>query len=278
MPIVRRAGQPDLHYLIDDYTDPWSNAPVLVLQHGFCRNATMWFQWVPHLARHFRIVRPDMRGIGGSGRFDYRTLTLDLLVDDVVAILDDVGAQEVHYCGESLGGIIGIGLAARHPERVRGLALISTPARIHTAAQARYAFGYDSIVTAIETMGAERWVRESTASTRFPPDAPADLVDWFCKSLAAAGAEALAEYSRFLQTADAEPLLSKVRAPVLSLYPSEGGIASGDQKAILRQHIPHVKFAHLPTKAHMIQHLMPGVCARTVRNFLAAIDERICDE
>lgn len=278
MPIVRRPGQPDLHCLVDDYTNPWANAPVLVLQHGFCRNATMWYQWVPHLARHFRIVRPDMRGIGQSGRFDYKTLTLDVLVDDMVAILDDLGARDVHYCGESLGGIIGIGLAARHPERVRALALISTPARINTAAQERYAFGYGSIVAAIEAMGAERWVRESTASTRFPPDAPPAMVDWFCKNLAATGAEALAEYSRFLQTADAEPLLKRVKAPVLSLYPSGGGIASDDQKAVLLQHIPHAQFAHLPTRAHMIQHLMPGACARAVRNFCAGVDGRICDE
>lgn len=275
---LARPGQPDLHYTVDDWTDPWAEAPWLFLQHGYCRSGAFWYQWVPHLARHFRVVRPDMRGVGQSGRFDFATLTLDVLIDDVVAIAAALGVTSLHYCGESLGGIVGMGLASRRPELVRALALVSTPARIAGDAQERYALGHGSIVAAIEAVGIEAWVRATTASTRFPPDAPPGMVDWFCRSLAAAGPEAHVEYTRFLQTADATPLLAGIRAPVLSLYPQAGGIASDAQKQVLQQHIRDIRFVHLPTRAHMIQHLMPGQCARQVLQFCAAVDGRICEE
>ena len=42
MPFVEREGQPRLHYTIDDYTDPWADAPVLLLQHGNGRTGKFW--------------------------------------------------------------------------------------------------------------------------------------------------------------------------------------------------------------------------------------------
>jgi 3-oxoadipate enol-lactonase len=280
MPIVSRPGQPDLFYQFDDYTDPWADAPFLILQHGFCRTSQFWYQWVPHLARHFRIIRPDMRGVGRSQRtLNWHTdIVLEKLVADLLAIADHAGARDMHVCGESLGGIIGLATASLAPQRVRSLSLISTPTRIVAAAQERYALGYGSIVAAIEAVGALQWVRTTTASTRFPADAPVGLVDWFCTSLAEAGQDAIVEYSRFLQTADVTPYLAGVKAPVLSLYPSGGTIATADQKTALQEHVPHARFAHINTASHMIQHVMPGVCARQVLQFCAATDGRICEE
>ncbi|MED6308586.1 MAG: hypothetical protein VX624_01620, partial [Pseudomonadota bacterium] len=52
-----------------------------------------------------------------------RDITLDALIGDLVAILDHAEAGCILYCGESMGGILGIALAARHPMRVKSLAL-----------------------------------------------------------------------------------------------------------------------------------------------------------
>ena len=66
MPLLQRAGKPALHYVIDDFTDPWRNAPYLILQHGNGRSSQFWYRWVPYLARFYKVVRPDVRGLGGS--------------------------------------------------------------------------------------------------------------------------------------------------------------------------------------------------------------------
>lgn len=57
MPIVKRPNHPDIHYALDDFTDPWKNAPYLILQHGFDRSGQFWYSWVPYRARWFKVVR-----------------------------------------------------------------------------------------------------------------------------------------------------------------------------------------------------------------------------
>ncbi|MBI3935594.1 MAG: alpha/beta fold hydrolase, partial [Betaproteobacteria bacterium] len=66
MPMVRIDPALEMHYLIDDYTDPWRDAETVLMLHGNAESGAVWFGWVPHLARRFRVVRPDMRGFGAS--------------------------------------------------------------------------------------------------------------------------------------------------------------------------------------------------------------------
>src|SRR5690242_1307240 len=102
MPFVKRTGQPDLFYCIDDFTDPWKHAPYLLLQHGNGRSSAFWYSWVPYLSRYYRVVRPDVRGLGRSGRdFDLESeMTLDACIADLKAIIDALPADRVHLCGE----------------------------------------------------------------------------------------------------------------------------------------------------------------------------------
>ena len=45
MSLVRKAGRPALHYVVDDYTDPWKNAPYILLQHGNGRSGRFWYSF-----------------------------------------------------------------------------------------------------------------------------------------------------------------------------------------------------------------------------------------
>ena len=95
MPSVKRGGGPTLHYVVDDYTDPWRNAPYLILQHGSGRSSRFWYSWVPYLSRFYKVVRPDVRGLGGSSAdFDLdREFTLEALVDDLAGIVAAIGGD-----------------------------------------------------------------------------------------------------------------------------------------------------------------------------------------
>jgi len=64
MSLVERRGQPALYYELDDYTDPWRNAPTIVLQHGFARSSKFWYQWVPYLSRFYKVIRTICAGWG----------------------------------------------------------------------------------------------------------------------------------------------------------------------------------------------------------------------
>ena len=92
MPLVKRPGQPDLDCALYDYTDPWRNAPYLILQHGLGRSGRFWYSWVPYLARFYKVVRTDMRGLGqSSADWDLdKGFTMDDLIDDLIAVIDDL--------------------------------------------------------------------------------------------------------------------------------------------------------------------------------------------
>lgn len=110
------------------YTDDGPrDAPVVVLSHSLGADRAMWEPQVPALAERFRVIAYDTRGHGESP-VPAGPYSLDDLVDDVVALLDRLGAERVHFAGLSLGGMTGMRLAAREPGRVDRLALLCTSA------------------------------------------------------------------------------------------------------------------------------------------------------
>jgi 3-oxoadipate enol-lactonase len=269
VPVVRRPGKPDLSYELDDFTDPWVRAPVLILQHGYCRSSKFWYQWVPHLCRHYKVVRPDMRGLGRSGRnFDLGSeLTLEEYVEDVRAIVADLGGAPVHYCGESLGGMVGMAFAGMHPSLVRSLTLVASPVFINEGARKGYACGHASWPEALRKMGPKAWLAETNRSTRFPPDMPPQFVGWYDGEVAAAGIDMMVAMAELALKADVSALLSKIEAPVLNLHPTGGVISDDKQKALLQSKVKDIRFVGLPTPFHMVHYIEPALCARQVLDF-----------
>ena len=113
-----------------------ADAPVVVLSNSLGATREMWDPQVPGLAEGYRVITYDTRGHGESP-VPAGPYSLDDLVDDLVALLDEVGAERAHVAGLSLGGMTGMRLAAREPQRVHRLALLCTSAYI--APEAGYA-------------------------------------------------------------------------------------------------------------------------------------------
>ena len=105
-----------------------AGAPVVVLSHSLGATRGMWDPQVPALAERYRVVTYDTRGHGDSPA-PAGPYTVDDLADDLLALLDRVGARRAHVVGLSLGGMTAIRLAAREPSRVGRLALLATSAR-----------------------------------------------------------------------------------------------------------------------------------------------------
>ena len=104
------------------------DAPVVVLSNSLGATRAMWDPQVPALAERYRVVSYDTRGHGASPA-PAGPYTLDDLVDDVLALLDRVGAERAHVVGLSLGGMTALRLAAREPQRVHRLAVLCTSAK-----------------------------------------------------------------------------------------------------------------------------------------------------
>jgi pimeloyl-ACP methyl ester carboxylesterase len=118
MPTVRRSGL-ETHYEIFE-----GSGPPLLLLHGAMGTAETWRieGYLDALAHDFRVITLDQRGHGDSScPHDPAAYTLAGLVADAVAVLDATGVSSAYVCGFSLGAIVGVALAGRHPERVAGL-------------------------------------------------------------------------------------------------------------------------------------------------------------
>src|ERR1043166_7009131 len=262
MPLLQRNGAPALHYEIDDHTDPWRNAPYILLQHGYGRCSTFWYSWVPYLSRFYRVLRPDMRGFGQSrDGFDAADgFRMADLAGDVIAIIDAVGAQNVHYCGEAFGGTLGLQIAAEHPQRIRSLSLLSSPVFLHQKIQSNYALGESSWVEALRKHGIRKWVEATNGIARFPPEATAGFLDWYSGELARADPETLIAFSNLCSSYDMAGFLPRIEAPVLGIYPR----SRPEQVALLRQHLKRFDYIELPTDFLMVYNMRPRTCAEAV--------------
>jgi len=270
MPFVERIGHPTLHYRHDDFTDPWENTGAILLQHGYGRSSQFCASWVPYLARSYKVVRPDLRGHGQSPvDFDPATgSTLEGYVDDVLAVLDELGIATVHYCGESFGGIIGMALAAEHPQRVRTLTLVASPVYQSRQAQDSFAAGFPTREQALRTLGVPKWAQAIYGAPGFLPEGtdPA-LRDWYVAEIGKSDVEVLCGLYGLLRHASAQQYLPRIKSPVMGLYPTSGAITSSEQEALLAAGIKNLEMIHLPTKSHAILTLYPGECARHLLQF-----------
>jgi 3-oxoadipate enol-lactonase len=97
----------------------------LVLIHGFPFNQAMWNPQVRSLAGCARIITYDIRGHGSSSVGDGQ-FTVEMFVDDLVALLDSFSIKQAVLCGLSLGGYIALRAIERFPERICGLILCDT--------------------------------------------------------------------------------------------------------------------------------------------------------
>ena len=160
MPELRRAGKPTLHYALDDYTDPWRDAPYLLLQHGYGRSGRFWYSWVPYLSRFYKVVRPDLRGLGQSeAPDDLETgLNVEAYIDDLLAIID---------CARGRARPLLRRVARRASsawcwrrsirEALRTLSLVAAPLLINQDTQRAFAFGHPSWQDALQAMGSRQW-------------------------------------------------------------------------------------------------------------------------
>lgn len=114
-----------IHYQLDGD----ASLPVLVLSNSLGTNFEMWQPQMAAFTRHFRVLRYDTRGHGQSSVTE-GPYSIAQLGGDVIALLDHLGLQRVHFCGLSMGGITGMWLALHHAARIEKLILCNTAAYI----------------------------------------------------------------------------------------------------------------------------------------------------
>jgi pimeloyl-ACP methyl ester carboxylesterase len=120
----------------DAFADGPEDAELVLLLHGFPQTSASWRDQVTALAAAgYRAVAPDQRGYSPRARpTELAAYAMPELVGDVIGFADALGAARFHLVGHDWGGAVAWHVAARHPDRLHTLAVVSTP---HPAALRR---------------------------------------------------------------------------------------------------------------------------------------------
>jgi 3-oxoadipate enol-lactonase len=250
-----------LAYRVDGPAD----APPLALLHSLGTDLRMWDAQAAALARDFRVVRPDFRGHGGSD-ISPAPVTVERLGADVLALLDHLGVARAHLCGLSLGGVVALSLAARHPARVGRVVLANTGARIGSAES------WDARVAAVRAGGTgalrdtviPRWLSAGFRARR--PDVARALGDM----LAATPAEGYAAACLALRGADLRDVALTVRAPTLIIAGEADEATPPSLSEALHAAIAGSELLVLPGAAHLSNVELPDAFTGAAARFLAA--------
>ncbi|RJP64687.1 MAG: alpha/beta hydrolase [Candidatus Abyssobacteria bacterium SURF_17] len=261
-----------IHYELDDFTDPWVKAESIWIQHGFGRSGKFWYHWVPPLSRKYRVLRVDMRGHGRSADppIDH-AWSVDELLSDIRGVIEALKLGSVHYVGESVGGILGIALAARWPELLKSLTLVAAPLSIRPEIQDIFAVGEKDWPTAMEKLGGDGWVRGLMGYGATHSDTTRAKEEWILSEWAKNRPKMLANLARLAATVNVESLLPEVNVPTLILAPAKSPISPLEEQLKMRRAIPNARIVTIEGAWHEIYFDDPEACVSALLNFLSSL-------
>jgi 3-oxoadipate enol-lactonase len=239
-------------------------APWLIFSNSLATTLHMWDQTAKDLGSTHRILRYDQRGHGlteaPAGRY-----TFELLIDDIIALMDELGIQKASWCGISMGGATAMGAVQKHPDRFDRLAICDTTGQSTPASaqqwEARIANAQKNGMQAEAEPTITRWFPPETVKANPPHldvlrkmilDTP---VNGFCGCAAA------------LANHDYRPGMKDVKNPVLYIC----GEKDGNNTVVMRkmkEEFPASQYVEIPGAGHISNMDQPAMFSKALRDFL----------
>ena len=244
----------ELFYTVDDFTDPWTEPETVLMHHGMAKNHKMWFGWVPIIARHYRVIRFDMRGMGQSDVPEpgYHW-SLDHFTDDLTEVADKLELERFHLIGETVGGSISMNYSTRRQERLRSLTVCTSPTSFDSHHQ--------ESADLIEREGIEAWVEDSIGRRLDPQIVDPAYIRWYAAQMKATPAHVVQGFQANAG-GNIGPLLKDVQTPVLVLAAANlREEVLGDFRGAADL-FPNGKRVVFPGVYGFVQHILPVPCAR----------------
>jgi pimeloyl-ACP methyl ester carboxylesterase len=254
----------ELFYTIDDFTDPWTQPETVVMHHGMAKNHQMWFGWVPIVARHYRVIRLDMRGMGQSSVPEPGyPWSVDNFAKDLAEFADKLGLDRFHLIGETVGGSISMRYATMHQDRLLSLTACTSPTSFNDAHHAESA-------VQIEEEGIGAWVEGSIGRRLDPQIVDPAYTRWYAEQMKATASHVVAGFQA-QASGDLRPLLKDVQTPTLIIA-----------AAALREEVlgdfrgaadvfPNGTAVVFPGVSGFVQHILPVPCARVWLDFVRSL-------
>jgi len=238
-------------------------APAVLFSSSLGATLSVWDAQAAALEARFRVLRYDTRGHGLTSVTPGPS-TIARLGSDVVELLDGLGIERCHFCGLSIGGMIGIWLGIHAAERVERLVLCNTAARIGTPER------WTERIQSVRTQGMsalapdliERWF-----TAEFRARSP-EVVASALAMLESAPPEGYVACCEALRDADLRSEIAAIRAPTLVIAGSEDPATPPAEGRFLADRIAGAEYVELPT-SHLSNLAAPDLFNAELARFLA---------
>lgn len=262
--VQAHSHRPRIHYVLEGP----DKEPVLMFSHSLASSTVMWEPQAKYFHRSFRVLRFDTRGHGKS-EVPEGPYTFQLLADDVLALLDSLEIEKVHFLGLSMGGMIGQELALRHPERLLSLTLSDTAA--HTAQEAVKV--WEQRIEQVKREGLkpllegtmERWFTDAFRKAR---PAPYEAIEQQFLHTPLAGYIGCVQAIMKLDNLDR---LSSIRTPTLILVGEEDSGTPVSAAQEIRKRISGSRLAIIPQARHLSNVEQSDRWNRELESFLSSL-------
>lgn len=230
-----------LHYRVDgDAGDP----PIL-LSNSLGTSLDMWEPQMAALASRFRVVRYDSRGHGQS-EVTPGPYSIGQLAGDALALLDRLAIRRAHFCGLSMGGMVGMWIGIHAPERVDRLVLANTAARIGTADMwnARIEAVRKGGTATVAAAVLSRWFTSALLET------PTPVLAKMRATLERTPPDGYAASCAAVRDMDLRYALGRIRVPTLVIVGSDDMSTPASDGRYIADHIQNARYVELPA-AHL---------------------------
>lgn len=224
-------------------------APPLLLVMGMSFSSRAWGPLGETLSADFRVVVFDNRGAGGSGA-PLRPYGMGDLADDAAAVLDSAGVEAAHAFGISMGGMIALELALRHPARVKAMALGGTFAGWRESRKPSAPVVGDLLAgTVLSRLGSHRLIARALVADGTRETDFARFAAWI-ENAGRVRPHVLAQQLAAVTGHDAASRLGEIRVPTLVLAGAEDRLVPVENSRRIAEAIPGARLVLLPGAGH----------------------------
>ncbi len=241
-----------------------AQAPVLMLSNSLGTDLHMWDAQVAAFTQRFRLVRYDRRGHGKSG-VPAGPYTMERLGRDALAIADALRIAKLHWCGLSMGGMVGMWLAAHAPQRIDRLILSNTSCHDPEPAV------WNERINAVAASGGLKSLADRVMTLWFSPQFRARSPQAVAPLLAMLAATPVAGYiacCEAIRDMDHREILSRISAPTLVIAGRQDQATPVAAAQFIHSRIAGAGLTILEA-AHIANVEQPAAYAQAVLAFLA---------
>jgi 3-oxoadipate enol-lactonase len=240
----------ELFYRDDWFGPPWVTPETVLFIHGNDESGIAWYGWVPRMGQEFRLLRPDLPGLGRSPIPSGFQWSITSITGMLAHFLDSLGVESAHVIGAKSGGSIAMQFAADYPKRTRTLVVASAPV---TPVSSKIAFNAPSSTSQQKRLG-------SVVSR--------EQAEFWNQMMSSTSPETRAGMGKVEEEVKMEPILSRITAPTLVITVDRSGLQSVETVLSYQQKIPNSRLLVLPADGYHVAVIKADECVTNVLSFI----------